>query len=50
MSKVVKKWVWRDKRGRPHNCVELEDGSRFVFEKKNGKIVPRPIGLEETEK
>jgi len=47
MSRVVKRWIWRDKHGRPHNCIELSDGSKYVLEKIRGKIVPRPIGKEE---
>jgi len=43
VSRVVKRWIWRDKRGRPHNCIELEDGSKYVFEHRNGKVVPRPL-------
>jgi len=46
LSRVVKKWIWRDKGGKIHNCIELEDGSKYVLERRGGKIVPRPIELE----
>jgi len=50
VSKIVKRWLWKDKAGRVHNCIELSDGSRYVLEKKGRKVVPRPIGLEEMAK
>jgi len=43
MSRVIKRWIWRDRLGRPHNCVEFEDGSKYVFERKKGKVVIRPL-------
>jgi len=47
MSRVVKRWLWKDKKGKYHWCIELSDGSKYVLEKRGRKVVPRPIGLEE---
>ncbi|MBW2675444.1 MAG: hypothetical protein JRD89_18880 [Deltaproteobacteria bacterium] len=46
MRKVVKRWPWRDKKGKCHWCIELSDGSKYVLEKRGRKVVPRPIGPE----
>ena len=43
LSRVVKRWIWIDKRGKPHNCIELEDGSRYVIEKQGAKNVIRSL-------
>ena len=43
MSRVIKRWIWKDKHGKPHNCIELEDGSKYVIEKKDTKNVIRPL-------
>jgi len=47
MSRVVKRWIWRDKKGKPHNCIELEDGSKYVIEKQGTKRVIRSLEEEQ---
>jgi len=50
VSRIVKRWIWRDKAGKAHDCVELEDGSRYVIEKRGRKRVMRPLEKNEDRK